>query len=271
MPGRLNQKVAIVTGAASGLGRAIALAYHAEGAHVVCADLREKSRYESSAEETSITTHESITKDGGKAIFVQCDTTDPKQVESLVKKAAEWGGRLDIMVNNAGIAAEGTKPSPIWDSDLEAYDKTIAVNQNGVFYGCKYASKQMLSQNAHESGDQGWIINTASILGLVASPSAPAYCASKAAVVNITRSAALSCGPKKIHVNCICPGYTKSALTAPLYENKDLIATLEKQHPFGERLGEPEDLARAAVFLASDDARWVNGLAMTVDGGFTAQ
>ncbi|KAK3714305.1 hypothetical protein LTR37_007891 [Vermiconidia calcicola] len=247
MPGRLQDKVAIVTGASSGLGRAISLAYAAEGAQVVCADLRETSRYESSSEEQSATTHDLITKEkGGKATFVKCDTTDPEQVENLVKKAVEWGGRVDVMVNNA-------------------------VNSTGVFLGCKYASKQMLNQEPHSSGDRGWIINTASILGLVAAPQSPAYCASKGAVVNLTRSAALACGPHRIHVNCICPGYTVSALTEVLWKEPGVKEYIEKLHPFGNRLGEPEDLARACVFLASDDARWVNGAALPVDGGFLAQ
>jgi NAD(P)-dependent dehydrogenase (short-subunit alcohol dehydrogenase family) len=147
----------------------------------------------------------------------------------------------------------------------------MAINSTGVFLGTKFASAQMLKQDPHSSGDRGWIINTASILGLVAAPSSPAYCASKASCVNITRSAALSCGPHRIHVNCICPGYVKSALTAPIFGMPDVVKMIEKQHPFGERFGEPEDVSRIAVFLASDDARWVNGAPIPVDGGFTAQ
>ena len=192
-------------------------------------------------------------------------------MENLVKKAVEWGGRLDVMVNNAGLALEGTDPNPIWDCSPETWEITNKLNSTGVFLGTKYASAQMLKQDPHSSGDRGWIVNIASILGMVASPGAPAYCASKGAVVNLTRSAGLACGPHRIHVNCICPGYTASALTAQLFQNPDVVQQLQKLHPFGERLGEPEDLARVAVFLASDDARWVNGAPIFVDGGFLAQ
>ena len=272
MPGRLQDKVAVITGASSGIGRAIALAYSNEGARVVCADVKETARAEGPANESNSTTHDQINKSGGSATFIKTDVTNPSEVEALVNSAVEWGGRLDIMVNNAGIAFEGSAPAPIWDCQLDVWDKTNAINMTGVFYGCKYASAQMLKQEPHQpSGDQGWIINTASILGLVAAAGSPAYCASKGAVVNLTRSAALACGPKRIHVNCICPGYTSSALTAPLFEQPELIKQLEKLHPFGERLGEPEDLARVCVFLASDDARWVNGAAIQVDGGFVSQ
>ena len=147
----------------------------------------------------------------------------------------------------------------------------MSLNSTGVFLGTKHACAQMLKQDPHSSGDRGWIINTASILGLVAAAGSPAYCSSKASVVNLTRSAALAGGPHRIHVNCICPGYVKSALTAPILGSEEIVKAIEKLHPFGERFGEPEDVSRIAVFLASDDARWVNGAPITVDGGFTAQ
>ena len=271
MPGRLQDKVAIVTGASSGIGRAIALRYSEEGAQVVCADITEKARAEGPAEEGSINTHDLITKQGGKATYVKVDVTVPEQVENVVKKAVEWGGRLDIMVNNAGGAPEGGAPAAIWEADFDRWQKTIALNTSSVFLGMKYGMAQMMKQEPHASGDRGWVINTASILGLVASSHAPAYCASKGAVVNLTRSGALAGGPHRIHVNAICPGYVQSALTAPIFTQPDLVESIKKLHPFGQRFGEPEDLSRVAVFLASDDARWVNGCPLTVDGGYTAQ
>ena len=270
MPGRLQDKVAIVTGASSGIGRAIALAYAEEGAKLVCADLREVSHFDANKQETTGTTHDLITQSNGHAIFVPCDVTDPAAVESLVAKAVEWGGRLDIMVNNAGISLEGGDPRPVWDVPLETWNTTNAINSSGVFYGTKYASAQMLRQEPHASGDRGWIINTSSVLGLVGGWHTSAYCASKGAVANFTRAAAIDCGPQRIHVNAVAPGYTASAMTLPLFSQESVRSGLVAKHPFGERLGEPRDLAAACVFLASSDARWVTGVVLPVDGGYTA-
>lgn len=114
--------------------------------------------------------------------------TDEAQVEAIVRKAVEWGGRLDIMCNNAGIALEATKPAPIWETSLDTFEKTMKLNSTGVFLGTKHAAAQMLKQDPHPSGDRGWIINTASILGLVAAAQSPAYCSSKASCVNISKS-----------------------------------------------------------------------------------
>ena len=138
-------------------------------------------------------------------------------------------------------------------------------------YGIKYATAQMVNQTPHASGDKGWIISTASIFGLVADKGVSSYAASKGAVVNLTRAAAMDCAEHRIHVNCICPGYTQSAMTEPVFANSDVKKALIERHPFGGRLGEPEDLARGCVFLASEDARWVTGVALPIDGGFTAR
>lgn len=273
MSGRLQDKVSIVTGASSGIGRAICFAYAAEGSKVVCADLREISHFDTHAEEAAGTTHDLINKNhgDGRAKFIRCDVTKAAEVEELVKEAATWGGRVDVMVNNAGISLEGRDPRPVWDCPVETWETTNAINSSGVFFGTKYASAQMVKQEPHSSGDRGWIINTASVLGLVGDWHCAAYSASKGAVVNFTRAAAIDCGPMRIHVNCICPGYTASAMTLPLFSQPDVRKMLLDRHPFAERLGEPEDLARACVFLASEDARWVSGVALPVDGGFTAR
>lgn len=225
MPGRLEGKVAVVTGASSGIGRAISLAYSGEGALVVCADLREAARSEGKSGETDISTHDLINKQGGKATFVKVDVTVPEDVESLVNEAVRWGSRIDVMVNNAGIAVESTKPGPIWECSVETWDLTNKINIFGVFLGCKYAMAEMLKQEPHSSGDQGWVINTASILGLVASPTAPAYCATKGAVVNLTRSAALAGGPKRIHVR-ILPDKPVMALVSCLTQTSKLTPHL---------------------------------------------
>jgi NAD(P)-dependent dehydrogenase (short-subunit alcohol dehydrogenase family) len=182
MPARLQGKIAIITGSSSGIGRATALAFSSEGATVVCADIREEPRPEhntgfnkSSAststarDDASTPTHTLITQSGGKALYHQVDMGDAASVEALVARAVKEYGRLDIMFSNAGIAPEtNNKKKMIWEIDEETWDKTMRLNAKGVMLGCKYAAKQMISQEPGPSGDRGWIVNTASIYGLVA-------------------------------------------------------------------------------------------------------
>ncbi|KXS94932.1 hypothetical protein AC578_3925 [Pseudocercospora eumusae] len=267
--GRLANKVAIITGAASGIGRATAFAYHKEGAKVICADIRETTRYTGSREEDG-TTHDRIKDLGGHAFFHQVDVRKPDSVERLVKAAESKYGRLDIMVNHAGVSLEAKNFRPVWEIEQEIWEGTQAVNSTGVFLGTKFAVQQMLRQDAHPSGDRGWIINTSSILGFVAAEHTAAYCASKGAVLNFTRAAALDCAPFRIHVNGIAPGYTQSAMTGPLWEDDAAKAKLMGKHPF-RGLGQPEDIAKACVFLASEDAQWVTGHTLPVEGGYLAQ
>lgn len=263
MPGRLQDKIAIITGASSGIGRAIAITYSAEGARVVCADIRETDRA-ADQHEHQRTTHDTITSNGGQAIFVQTDVTKAPSVEAVVRSAVETYGRLDIMVNNAGLGGmpdeDPNLAQPVWDTPVEWYERTQAVNNTGVFLGIKYASAQMIRQEPHSSGDRGWIINTASILGVVGTERAAAYCASKGAVINLTKAAALDCAPFGIHVNCFGPGYTESSMTEPMFADPEYKQMLLEKHPFRGRLGKPEDLAKACVFLASEDAQWVTGV-----------
>tara|TARA_R110002003_G_scaffold45_15_gene3579 strand:+ start:15843 stop:16388 length:546 start_codon:yes stop_codon:yes gene_type:complete len=170
MPGRLANRVAVITGSSSGIGRAISLAFAAEGANLVCSDIREDFRVEFRTDSLSGTTVQEAEKLGVKAIYQKCDTTQASEVEALVQKAVETYGRIDIMVNNAGIAVEAEKGSiDVWDLEESAFEKTMAVNVKGVFLGIKYAAKQMKGQEPHPSGDRGWIINLASIYGLVGS------------------------------------------------------------------------------------------------------
>jgi NAD(P)-dependent dehydrogenase (short-subunit alcohol dehydrogenase family) len=142
---------------------------------------------------------------------VQVDVSKPEQVEQLVKAAVDEYGRLDIMVNNAGIGI--TDPLPIWDLPVERWDRMQDINCKGVFLGIKYAAKQMISQEPHATGDKGWIINAASILGLTGQSAVNEYCAAKGAVVNMTRSAAMDCAPHRIHVNAFAPGYSETNMT----------------------------------------------------------
>ncbi|KAJ9668290.1 hypothetical protein H2201_001720 [Coniosporium apollinis] len=152
----------------------------------------------------------------------------------------------------------------------ETWNRTMLINSTGVFYGCRAAIKQMMKQDLHPSGDRGWIVNTASMLGLVGFAGATAYAASKGSVVLMTKTIALEYAPHKIHCNCLCPGFVNSAMIKLLTDDKATQDHLVAHHPWG-RLGEPRDIARAAVFLASEDAAWVTGVPLPVDGGYTAQ
>jgi len=268
MSGRLTGKIAVVTGASSGIGRAISLAFAKEGAAVICSDIRPDPRSPGPGQ-SSTPTHEVITKSGGKALFVKCDVRNASEMESLVDHAVKELGRLDIMINNAGIAMESSDPAPVWDVSEDRWDTLMAVNAKGVFLGCKYAAKQMISQEPGPNGDRGWIVNTASIFGLVGAEGTLSYCASKHAVAGITKTVALDCARYRVHCNAICPGYTATAMTAPIFEQDEKKTGLTAVHPF-RGLGEPEDLARAVVFLASEDNSWMTGVMMPVDGGYTA-
>src|ERR1700733_597089 len=164
--GRLANKIAVVTGGSSCIGRAICAKYASEGAKIVVADLIDKSR--DPKEDTP--TVELVQSLGSDAIFVKVDVSNSQSVDDLVRTAVEKYGRVDIMVNNAGIASEAADPCPIWEVTNDRWDKTMSVNASGVFYGCRAAAKQMISQDPHPSGDRGWIINLSSILGQVGAP-----------------------------------------------------------------------------------------------------
>ncbi|KAM6521660.1 hypothetical protein FSOLCH5_006416 [Fusarium solani] len=266
---RLPGKVCIVTGASSGLGRAIALGYSREGASVVCADLQPKARLDVNGEE-AISTDELIRSKGGKAIFVQTDVGKATAVEALVRKTVAEFGRIDVLVNNAGISAEaGNKPLKIHETPEEWWDKTMNVNVKSIFLTSKYTIAQMLKQEKPETGDRGWIINISSIYGIVAGRNISSYCASKGAVSNLTKQVALDYAKDGIHCNAICPGYTETAIWADTIKHNDM-ESIRSLHPL-HGTGVPEDLVGAAIFLASQEARWITGVCLPVDGGFTAQ
>ncbi|KAK3675065.1 hypothetical protein LTR78_004999 [Recurvomyces mirabilis] len=284
MSGRLRDRIALVTGASSGLGRAICLAFAAEGATVCCLDLYESPRNRVNEQTGKADdfnnriggepTTEEIKRRYGQdsTFFVKADVTQAQSIKDAVAKCAQMYGRLDIMANNAGISVESThaRPLGVHETSEEDWDKTMAINAKGVFLGCKYAIAQMLKQDMLPGvKDRGWIINTASVQGLVAYTNTPAYCASKGAVVQLTKQIAVDYGPHRIHCNALCPGFLRTTMTQNIQNDPEQLAEINKAHPFGG-MGDVEDVAKAAVFLASDDVGWISGVALPVDGAYTA-
>jgi len=265
-----SARIAIVTGSSSGIGRCVALALAAQGASVVCADLRPSARTEIK-EETEVDTHHLIGRKGGKAIFVKTDVSVASEVEALVQAAVQWGKRLDILINNAGIAIESKYGNRIHLFDESDWDLAMRVNARSVFLGSKHAIAQMLKQQPLESGDRGWIVNMSSVFGLVGAPASPSYCASKGAILSLTRQIACDYGKDKIHCNAICPGFIQTAI----FHNSSLQPGVTQEyvdslHPMGGP-GRPDDVAGAVLYLTSHAARWITGVCLPIDGGFTAQ
>lgn len=265
MGNKLQGKAAVVTGSSSGNGRAIAIALAAEGAAVVCSDVRREAREGGYERDIGTATDDVIRANGGKAEYVEADAASYSAMENLVASAVSTFGRLDVMVNNAGIF---TGLHTIVDETEDDYDQTMAVNAKSVWLGCKFAIRQMLTQEPAE-GSRGRIVNVASIGGLVGLAAEPSYCASKGAVVNLTRQLAADFASERININAICPGFLATAMVRPFLEDPELNKVLHEKSPWPE-LGTAEDVAKAAVFLSTSDARWATGTLLTVDGGYTA-
>jgi NAD(P)-dependent dehydrogenase (short-subunit alcohol dehydrogenase family) len=268
MKTRLENQIAIVTGSSSGNGRAIALALSSAGATVVCADLNKNARKEGYEEDIEIDTDDVIRRRKGKAVYVQADVRSASDIENLVTRTVSEFGRLDIMVNNAGV---GTGLHAILEEAEDGYDFVMAVNTKGVWLCCKYAIAQMLKQEPLETSSRGKIVNIASIAALIGRGRHHAYSASKAAVVNLTRNLAVMYGPQRININAVCPGLIPTALsrpTTPEEEQWHLGALADTPWP---RLGTSQDVAYCVLFLASPEAEWVTGIALAVDGGASAK
>ena len=252
---RLKDRVVLVTGAGSGIGRASALKFAQEGARVVAADLQPEGNAE---------TVRSIQAEGGTASAVQADVTRYDDVKRMVATAADTYGRLDVLFNNAGISIDGN----ILETDEASYDRLFAVNVKGVFLGRKEAIPIMQAQGG------GVILNTASQLGLVGVTGSVVYPATKGAVVQLTRCLALDHAADGIRVNCICPGPIETAM---FYSTAERMGSVEAARrmmtepvPLG-RIGAPEEMANLAAFLCSDEASFITGAAITADGGWTAR
>ena len=245
----VKNKIVIVTGAGSGIGKATAIHFAKFGATVVVSDRQEEAAKDVVA---------GIVAGGGNAISIPADVTSFEAVENLVAQTVKEFGRLDVIVNNAGI---GPNLLRTHQSTLKDWDKVIAVNQTGVFYCMKVALAQFLKQGG------GNIVNIASLAGLKASPNNISYSASKFAVVGMTKSVAMEYATKNIRVNAVCPGYTESALLTQLINAKpEMDAVLKSVIPM-KRYGRAEEIADAVVWLASDNTQFMTGQTITLDGG----
>jgi len=256
MPGQFNTKVAVVTGAASGIGRATALAFAREGANVVVSDVATQGGEE---------TVRLIKEAGGEATFVKCDVSQAEEVKALVTRAVDTYGRLDYDINIAGI--EGT-PAPTADYPEDVWSKVIGINLTGPYLCMKYAIPQMLTQGA------GVIVNMASILGVVGFATAGAYAAAKHGLVGLTKVAALEYATQGIRVNAVCPGFIETPMVMErglaAGSHPEVYQQIAALHPM-KRLGKPEEIAAGVVWLCSEAASFVTGQTLIVDGGYTAQ
>jgi NAD(P)-dependent dehydrogenase (short-subunit alcohol dehydrogenase family) len=247
----LENKVAIVTGGGSGIGKAIAILYAAEGAKVVISDVDEQGANATLAE---------IKSKGGEATFIKADTSKPEDSKNVVAKAVQQYGGLDIAVNNAGI---GGPIGPVGDYPIDGWDKVISINLSGVFYGMRYQIPALLASGG------GSIVNMASILGKVGTKGSAAYVAAKHGVIGLTETAALEYADQKIRINSIGPGYIMTPLLTKALDEPTL-KFLTGLHPMG-RLGTSEEVAQLALFLNSDKASFITGSYYNVDGGYLAQ
>lgn len=244
---RFLDKTVIVTGAASGIGQGVAERFAAEGANVVVCDIDEDALKEAARAWAP-----------ARTLALRCDVSRFDDVQALVAAAVERFGGLDVMVNNAGIAKEGS----VGDVTLEDWQATLDTNLSGVFHGCRAALPHLLER-------QGCIVNTASVSGLGGDWAMSAYNAAKGGVVNLTRSLALDYGARGVRTNAVCPSLTRTGMTTSMLEDEALVERFMDRLPL-RKVAQPADIAGVVAFLASEDARFVNGVNLPVDGGVTA-
>lgn len=246
----LAAKTVLITGGATGIGRATAIAFGQAGANVVIADTSQEAAYE--------TVH-SVQDAGARAIFVRTDVSRAADCEAMVKATLAEFGALDCAFNNAGTLHA---PQPVHEFDEDDFDRVVSVDLRGVFLSMKYELRHMLAQG------RGTIVNTASIAGIAAEPEISAYVASKHAVIGLTRVAALEAAPQGVRVNALAPGWVETPMTAPWHDNPELIRRLTGNVPM-HRAAAPEEIASAVLYLSSNASSYVNGQVHVVDGGGT--
>lgn len=250
---QLENKIAIVTGATSGIGKAIALTFAEEGAAVTVDYRRHPDEAKGVVEQ--------IVGAGGRALAIQADISEPKDVEELVQKTVEEFGRLDVMVNNAGIENK----MPFLETPLEVWNKAIAVNLTGPWLCCQGAARQLVAQ-----GGPGRILNVSSVHEERPMPTNSPYCAAKGGLRMLMRTIAIELAPHGITVNNIAPGAIDTPMDAPLKEHPSQMKELRSEIPLG-RMGKPEEVAALAVYLASDASAYVTGSTFFIDGGMLRQ
>ena len=252
---RLASRVALITGAGSGIGRAAALAFAAEGARVVVVDWKPAAGRETVA---------LVQSQGGEAMFVEADVSQEEDVERMVATAVGAYGRLDILFNNAAVQVFGTIP----ETSARDWQKVVDVNLKSVYLGCKYALRQMIAQGG------GSIVNMSSALGLVGDPAMPAYGATKGGILAMSKAMAQAHGRQNIRVNCICPGDVDTPLVQEYFDRQPDPAEARRQvaaHYALGRIARPEEIASVAIFLASDESSFLTGTEIVVDGGLTSR
>jgi NAD(P)-dependent dehydrogenase (short-subunit alcohol dehydrogenase family) len=253
---RLKNKVAIITGAGSGQGRAAALIFSTQGARIAVSDWKPEL-----GEETVTL----VKKAGGEAIFIRTDVSESADVQNLVRTTVSTYGRIDILYNNAGVGfSSPLSMSDVIDTPEADWDRVIAINLRSMYLTAKYGIPEMIKSGG------GSIINTASIAALIGSEAAHAYTAAKGGMVALSRALAVEFGPKNIRVNCICPGAIDTPMIAPVIDPLKKTGRPFMASPI-RRLGTPEDIANCALYLASDESSFVTGATLVVDGGYVAQ
>ncbi len=249
----LQDRVAVVTGSGSGIGRASALEFARAGARVVVVDINAVAARETVSQ---------IQSAGGKALAVETDVANPDSVQRLVAETLRAFGRIDVLMNNAAIQVNKT----VEDTTVEEWNREMAVNVGGIFLCCKFFFP-------HLRKTKGAIVNMSSVNGFFTEPMCAGYCATKAAIIGLTKAMAIDHGKEGIRVNCICPGYIDAGLAEGYFEAQPdpqaARVAAGKLHALW-RIGRPEEVGRAAVFLASDEASFITGAALTVDGGFSS-